>query len=491
MSRCWLAVSCCLLLAIPARAEEITLTLKPAAEPIPALKYQLLPELRQQKAEDAGPLYKKVTEVLKRSVERETRNRDFLRMEKWREMPLDKLPRDSVREVLKRYQEVFDLLEQIGRCETCDLKLSERIRQSGISTLVPDVQEMRESAALLLVRARLEVLEDRPEQALRTLSIGMVMGRHAGDQPTLICLLVGVAISSLILGELPEVIQHPKCPNLYWALTDLPNPFFDGRKPLQGERLMAAATFPGLLEVLNDPNAGAMNSEQVQTMAKMALGLQEPAFADLQELGRINLARQVFKKHEQAKKVLIALGRPRDKVEAMPHLQVAMLHSFTEFDRLLDELMKWRNLPYWQAAPHFQERDQQARKGNNQPDAPAVDLARYLLPSTGKALFARVRVDRHIAGLRCVEALRLHAAAHGGRFPARLADVTEVPVPSDPATGKDFLYKVEGETATLTYPETPFLPPGQHSAAKDYRIQWRRWPPWPVNDEGYDREGDR
>jgi hypothetical protein len=459
------------LVASSGTAEVIPLTLTPAAAPVPALKYQLLPELRQQKAEDAGPLYKKVTAALKRSPEREIRNRDYLWMDKWREMPLDKLPRDSVRDVLQRYQEVFDLLEQISRCETCDLKMTERLRQSGISTLLPDIQEMREMAALLILRARLEVLEDRPEQALHTLAVGMVIGRHAGEQPTLICLLVGVAVSALMLGELPEVIQHPRCPNLYWALTDLPSPFFDARKALQGERLMATATFPGLLEVLNDPNAGPLEPEKVQAMAKMVVGIQDNAVG---ELARYNLALQVSKKHEQAKKAVIALGRPRDKVEAMPHLQVALLHSFSEYDRLLDEAVKWRGLPYWQAAPHFKDLEQQARRAKTEPDAPAVDVARYLLPSTGKVLFARVRVDRHIAGLRCVEAIRLYAAAHGGRFPARLADITEVPVPGDPATGQEFIYKVEGDTASLTCPQAAFLPNQSATATKDYQLRLRQ-----------------
>ena len=42
------------------------------------------------------------------------------------------------------------------------------------------------------------------------------------------------------------------------------------------------------------------------------------------------------------------------------------------------------------------------------------------------------RVERRMAALRVIEALRLHAAAHEGRLPDRLAEVREVPVPNGP-----------------------------------------------------------
>ena len=44
------------------------------------------------------------------------------------------------------------------------------------------------------------------------------------------------------------------------------------------------------------------------------------------------------------------------------------------------------------------------------------------------------------------------AAAHGGQLPAKLGDITAVPVPADPATGKSFLYQVQGDRVTLRDP---------------------------------------
>ena len=64
--------------------------------------------------------------------------------------------------------------------------------------------------------------------------------------------------------------------------------------------------------------------------------------------------------------------------------------------------------------------------------------------------------------LRAIEALRMHAAAHGGQLPDSLDQVTVVPVPLDPGTGKPFEYHRDGATATLVSrlpgePRTPGL----------------------------------
>ena len=65
------------------------------------------------------------------------------------------------------------------------------------------------------------------------------------------------------------------------------------------------------------------------------------------------------------------------------------------------------------------------------------------------ALFAFARTDRQLAALRCIEALRLYAAGHDGKLPPTLDDIKEVPIPSNPVTGKPFSYRLEGRTAVL------------------------------------------
>ncbi len=58
-------------------------------------------------------------------------------------------------------------------------------------------------------------------------------------------------------------------------------------------------------------------------------------------------------------------------------------------------------------------------------------------------------VDRKIAALRCIEALRLYAGSHNAKFPEKPSDVTEVSIPNDPVTKKPFSYKSTGSEAVL------------------------------------------
>ncbi|MCH8923200.1 MAG: hypothetical protein IIA67_08655 [Planctomycetes bacterium] len=62
---------------------------------------------------------------------------------------------------------------------------------------------------------------------------------------------------------------------------------------------------------------------------------------------------------------------------------------------------------------------------------------------------AAARTQRRREVLRIVEALRLYAARHDGRLPEKLSDVTEVPIPINPLTGKAFGYQLDGKTAVL------------------------------------------
>ena len=59
------------------------------------------------------------------------------------------------------------------------------------------------------------------------------------------------------------------------------------------------------------------------------------------------------------------------------------------------------------------------------------------------------RLDRHIATLQCIEALRLSAGTHDGKFPEKLDDVTNIEIPLDPVTNKPFSYTSTGTEAVL------------------------------------------
>lgn len=74
------------------------------------------------------------------------------------------------------------------------------------------------------------------------------------------------------------------------------------------------------------------------------------------------------------------------------------------------------------------------------------------LDTREKAHLLMSRLDRHVAALQCVEAIRLYAGAHDGKFPNELISITGISVPSDPVMQKPFVYRCTGYNAVLEAP---------------------------------------
>jgi len=79
-----------------------------------------------------------------------------------------------------------------------------------------------------------------------------------------------------------------------------------------------------------------------------------------------------------------------------------------------------------------------------------------LLPALYRIAFLQARLDRNIALLRTVEAIRMFAAEHSGQLPGSLTEITSVPIPADPVTGKDFIFRrIDSQNARLEAPVAP------------------------------------
>ena len=79
----------------------------------------------------------------------------------------------------------------------------------------------------MALKARLEIADRKFDEAIHTLQTGYALARHVGQGGTLIHGLVGIAIGQLMSARVQELVQQPGVPNLYWALTALPQPLID------------------------------------------------------------------------------------------------------------------------------------------------------------------------------------------------------------------------------------------------------------------------
>jgi hypothetical protein len=452
MTRRLTCLAVLLAVMVPATAQPppeivpVRLTISPAAAPSPALKYDLLPDLKDQRPGNAALEYYRAFSPEWWGNIRQAKT--WEKITNALQVPLKDLSRQDL-----GWLEQSTMLKQVdaaARREFVDWEMAERLRKEGFGLLLPDMQSLRQIGTLLAVRARLEIAEGRYDKALYTLQTGFALSRQVGDGVILIQMLVGVAIGQQMLAQLEDLIQQPGAPNFYWALTELPRPFFDLHKALQGEKMGLYGSLPALRDIESKP----LTPEQQQELVNAYTYLEsdhKPTWND-----RLEVTSLVLRAYPEAKQALIAEGRKPEDVEALPALQVVLIHSLHQYQRIQDDMFKWYGLPYWEARPHFEQADKQFRQARARLEGVPFILA---IPAIQKAAAAPVRLDRRIAALRCVEAIRLFAAAHGGKLPASLGDITEVPIPIDPMTGKAFAYRASGDRATLS----ALLPRGEQA----------------------------
>jgi hypothetical protein len=438
---------------VPRTDPAIRLTLRPAAAPVPALKYHLLPQLIEQSPGNAAVLYYRGFSPELQSFRRPDA---YKLLEGWNENPRQRPGKELEWGLAPAVLKEVDLA---ARREYCDWEITPRLRKEGISLTLPDLQGLRDFARLLALRARLEVEKKQFEKAVFTFQTGYAFARHVAEFHILITALIGMASATEMTVQVEEFIQTPGSPNLYWAFTDLPVPLIDFRRSYQGERILIEAMLPGFREALTDLRSGPLAAWQLEKVQNELPGiLYETPSVGTPGNPRLDFVLAVAAMYPDARRFLLFQGRPAELVEKLPMLQVVLLAELATLERLWDDIQKWTNLPFAQVREGVHRVERQVADARP-PSRTRFSLAGSLLPAIARVEQARARIDRRMAALRCIEALRLSAAAHDGRWPHTLEEITEVPVPPDPYTGKPFGFRREGDRATLSGSAAPGTSP--------------------------------
>jgi hypothetical protein len=432
----------------PAPTETvIRMKVRPAPAPKPALKYQLLPELREMNPGNPIQAYS----LCFAEQQNFWHNKEaWEKRDKWEKMPLKELPLKEMRQSGYDEGKPLRYADDAARLDTLDWQILLPMKREGPKLLLPNLQQLRSLAFALKVRFRVEIAEHRFEDALATAKTMLAMSRHLGEHPTLIGYLVGSAVANLaIAGPLEEMIQQPGSPNLFWALTDLPSPFLDLRKARQGERILPDID----TELAGLDDRQPMTEIQLRKIVERVRALLElingPGTVPEQTVREWLETRTKDKAHVRAARKRLAQAlAPTDatKFESFPPLQIVLLDEKLTFEVRHDERMKALALPYWQAHTIF--------AAISRPKKEEM-LFVSILSEVGKIKMTQARLDQRLGLLRCVEALRLYAAEHEDKLPAKLDDI-KLPLPVDAVTGKPFIYELKGDTAIVR--GTP--PPG-------------------------------
>jgi hypothetical protein len=450
MTRILLAAGALAVLAPVSLAGEtaVRLNVQPMAASKPALKYQLLPEVRELTTGNPAQYY------LRCFCEQHNfffSNDALAERARYRSIPLAKLPAEQLRHYGGRG--ALGQADEAARMDALDWQIGPRLTTEGLGLVLPELGPLRILAEALQVRFRAQVAGRHFDEAIGTAKTMFALARHLGEHPTPAANLLGLSVADLALDTLEEMVQQPGCPNLYWALTDLPCPLVDLRKGFQGHRTMVMAD----LRPLRDDSA--MTGDELEEVVSRLSGrigfareqagetprnLRAAVRAQVKDADKVRALRQRLTEAATAdartagEGIYQRLDRAL-RIQKFPDTQVVLLDEKRAYEGRLDAGMKILALAPWQI-------DAVAR--SEKPESGGDSMLADLLPNVLKVRWAQGRLEQRVALLRHVEALRLYASARGGRLPAKLPDVA-VPLPDDPFTGKPFRYRVEGAAAQL------------------------------------------
>ena len=409
--------------------------------------------------------------------EKESRFSDA--QEAWLELPLSELPQEQVQKWLDQYEGPIHELQQAAMRDTCqwDLQLRQLDGLEAISFRLPELQDAQ-TCAVLRLKVRLEIARGQFDAALGTLQLGYTLARDLGQSPTLIHGLVGIAVATMMNTCVVDWVNADG-PNLYWALTTLPENLIDLRPGIQQEMNLPLQIMP----CLEDPEHQNWSEEQWRDA--LAEGLERMAqtsgaLASVSEgqrsrrfLTQLASVGWLLAFYPQAKQALIDSGMDPQRVAQMPTGQVVAIQASRAYRHIYHENMKWFYVPFWQAREESQATlrrlEAEGYLGQRFPSREIIPIASLMMPAGQAAMSVGVRLQRDVAALRTVERFA-YAAAHAGQWPTHLADVVQTPVPLDPVTGQAFPFQLQDGRGQLLLTPLPDYPKLQ---GKRYEIELR------------------
>jgi hypothetical protein len=254
--------------ALPAEEPKpIEIALHPQAIESPALKYRLFPAETELKDGNAVPI------LLRLPWEQMNwMNKVFPTLHEWEERPLDSPEWQTAGSVLP--ENFYSEMKRAAFRRDASWEYPIGETQALYLILLPDVQGLRGFLGRgLSAKIRYHLTRGELDTAREGILIGLANGRHIAQTPFFVNQLVALSIHRNMLDRTAELISQPKSPNLYWALSSLPELLeLDRAASLEGNAF--AVTFPAVHD-LNRPRDAAEWRKMAGQLVEVLEQLQE------------------------------------------------------------------------------------------------------------------------------------------------------------------------------------------------------------------------
>ncbi len=352
------------------------LTITPAAEPNPAMKYRLTVEPHKTIAGNAITHYlRSFGENSLNSCWKAATDQFGEEVYDWsgNEVPIRDLPLEKVREVSSFFDNyVNGNIVRATKCRVVDWGLAEE-DLSGmevVTFLLPSVQQTRSISRALAIQTRFAIAEGRYDDAVGLLRMNYQLGQNVSKMKFLVSELVGIAEIGIANQTMIDLIAAENSPNMFWALAELPRPIINLQDCIRLEVSIGTRLIPELRDVesadhsrqewkrILDKTIDAMNSVGLMN------GQSQTAISKIPTIA-IALA-----SYPEAKSRLIENGFSVQQVEAMSVAQVLVIDLVIDYRSIAENFEKSIYVPYFDsrmviaaAEDAFQQRERQVRLG--------------------------------------------------------------------------------------------------------------------------------
>ena len=306
-----------------------------------------------------------------------------------------------------KYSTMMSTIDHAARYTTVEWNDWFGLRKDDAGFLLPGVQKMRQYAGVISLRMRGEIKNSEFQRAVESSKTLLGMSDALDQNPTIVGNLVALAIASINATNLADMIQQKECPNLFWSFVDLPHHIVAIEHGISGDRLLLVNKYKSLMKSDRALSDDEMNKWIAELQADAYLmswnGVDQPKekAADVYAA-----AAKDEKTLTSAQDRLIDNGYKPKLVYAMSPLQQVVMYDILLFQQARDEVLKWTNLPYWQArGPLMREMDKQ---GYVQRTLFFPDHFGY----APKVKAAQARIDQQYRALQIIEAIRWYAFEH-------------------------------------------------------------------------------
>ena len=337
--------------------------------------------------------------------------------------------------------------------------------------LLNDVQGLRVFLRYgLAARVRYHLSRGKLDQAREGILVGIANAKHLAQTPFFITQLVAVSFHRSMLDQTGDLISQPNSPNLYWALSSLPDSLIELENAARLEEQMFEMAFPAVHDFDR-----ARSVEDWKKMAHQLVSflIEHEYLKSADKSVDEALIRSYFTVYAKTARAELVdhQGIPADRVAAMSD-EEAGLRWYTHLHMSLDQRANAIcSLPPREARPEFVRL--QAEVDTCQA---ATGIQRWPQVSPLGTYVSAWSLKRKVASLRVIEAVRHYMGTHDGKLPQALDEIQDVSVPLDSLTDQPFLWQVDGETATLKAPPLPeeFIDAASSpSSVIEYRIRVR------------------